>query len=147
MIFGPKSWKINFIILQKPDFWDKRQKFFRKLKNFLLDFHPFEANSSASINIREDINQTLEKFGLSEDILTMIPTTTDHHAPLIASLSGVERLNDILHAMNILARRLTNPYKKGYLPKEFAIDQATCGMLLILDRIVHNVKLLVNDVK
>lgn len=80
-------------------------------------------------------------------MLLDVPTTTDNHAPLIAALSDVERLNDILHSMNILARRTTNPYKKNYLPQEYSIDGATRDMLSILDRVIHNVKLLVKGVK
>ena len=88
-----------------------------------MDFHKFWDTPDHE-HIRLDILKSFEKFGIdSTKILSNVTFTSDNCPALVKALDGFERLYDVMHGLNLLAKRTTTPYKKNYLPQEFDLPQ------------------------
>lgn len=116
---------------------------FRSLQNFMMDFHKFEGPSDHQ-NMRNDIVNSMNKFGVDlETIENMVTYTTDKGSALVKSLEIFERIDDILHQMNTLAKRCTSPYAKNFLPTQYEISDKVRNQLTEIHRIVKNCKKLI----
>lgn len=88
------------------------------------------------------------KHHITENIIKeKIVNVTDRGANVIKSMKSFERINDAVHLLNTLAKRMTTPYKENYLPETYEISLQDRAELLVMSKIIKHAKKVISGIK